>query len=136
MRFVYDDGGHRIYGGCATGDCAIRAMSIVTGKPYDEIKQLVLYYAQFEKGKSNRSDGHSYTRLITVRKVMNRLGWQFVDIRKKPLAFSAENWDDDNDYLIWVPWHYTAVIHGVIHDMFDPSARETEIVKGYWYKKE
>lgn len=135
MRFIYDDGGHDTYAPHATGDCAIRAISVVTGKDYRDVKSDVLETAKYEKGRSKRSDGETYTRLATVRSVMSWYGWKFVDSRKKPLAFTEENWGD-RTYMLWVPWHFTAVIDGAIHDTFDSSKQETEIVKGYWYKRE
>lgn len=134
MRFIYDDGGHNMYAPRAIGDCAIRAMAIANNMNYLEVRNLVLDFAQKEKGTTKRSDGRSYTRLETIKRVMRKLGWDFVDIRKKPVKFeSFEN--KKGAYVIWAPWHFTTIIDGDIHDMFD-QREEDNRVKGYWYKRE
>lgn len=134
LRFQYDDGGHSIYARRAVGDCAVRAMSIVTGADYPEILAKVKKEGEKERGNWTQSDGVSYTRLSAVRNIMRGYGWTFVDMRKNPKRFM--DWKASRGtFLVWCPYHFTAVVDGTIRDMFDPSNGGTEIVKGYWYKK-
>ena len=128
MKYIYNEGGHRED---ATGDCATRAISIATGVPYEDVLKLIQLHAQWELHEP-KSDGLTHTKLSAVTWIMRRLGWTFVDSRKEPLELSDENWNDGFDYVLWMPWHFTAVKDGAVQDMFMPTGN----VKGYWYKDE
>lgn len=133
LGFKYDDGGGNKYARYATGDCATRAMAVVTGEHYLSILRLIQNEAENERG-GKRSDGKTYTRLSAVRNIMQQKGWQFVDMRKSPKKFSE--WKaETGTWLVWCPQHFTAVIDGVIHDTFDPRTEGITTVKGYWYMK-
>lgn len=141
MKFKYNDGGRKKAGfkGRA-GDCGVRAISIVTNKPYKEIYNLVNDLCKDER-KSKRRRGKSHPRTgihnHTFKKIMTHLGWQWtptmfigqgckVHLKKTELPSGA--------ILCNVSKHYVAVINGVINDTYDCSRNETRCVYGYWEK--
>ena len=140
MQFVYDDGGRKAaeYRG-DTGDCATRAIAIVTGTPYQNVYQLVNEYGRAErKGKNRRSKSSARTGVwsLTMRRIMADLGWSWqptmaigqgctVHLRAEELP--------GGKLIVRTSKHYVAVINGVVHDTYDPSRDGTRCVYGYWY---
>jgi hypothetical protein len=51
LSFQYDDGGREAAGfKGSTGDCAVRASAIASGRPYKEVYALVIKLAKGERG--------------------------------------------------------------------------------------
>lgn len=141
MEFIYDDGGRKDAGFIGkTGDCATRAISIVTGMEYKQVYDGINQMAMFERiGKRKRSKSNARTGVYTqtVRKYMKWLGWEWkptmfigsgchVHFRKEELPMGK--------LVVVASKHYVSVIDGVIHDTFDPSRNGTRCVYGYFYQ--
>jgi hypothetical protein len=143
--FVKDDGGRAMAGyNGTTGDCACRALAIVTGMGYQTAYDLINTWAVRERrGKRKRGISNARTGVYstTFRKIMESLGWQWVPCMgigtgcKVHLSASEL---PSGRLLVCVSKHYTAVIDGVIHDIYDPrrseNGRATRCVYGYYIK--
>jgi len=137
--FTYNDGG-RLEAGFkgTTGDCVTRSIAIVTGKPYLEV-----YNDLNELGKterlSHRKRGKSNARTgvykATIYRYLEKLGYTFtptmfigsgckVHLKSEELPAGR--------LIVNCSKHLTAVIDGVINDIFDPSRQGTRCVYGYW----
>ncbi len=143
MKFNYNDGG-RVEAGYkgAAGDCGVRAVAIVTGKPYSEIYDMVNALVASGKGFKQRKTGRTSNARTGVwpqdiKKIMESLGWIW-----KPTMFigqgckthlCAEELPSGN-ILCNVSRHYVAVINGVLNDTYDCSRDEKRCVYGYYYK--
>ena len=142
MEYIFDDGGRAETGYKGfTGDCAVRAISIATGKPYEFIYQAINQLAQYErtgKRKRGKSDARTgvYTQLL--RKLMPTIGWEWI-----PTMFIGSGCKGHlkagelpkGNLVVNVSKHYVAVIDGVIHDTHNPSRGGTRCVYGYYKEK-
>ncbi|MBM4137499.1 MAG: hypothetical protein FJ241_11820 [Nitrospira sp.] len=141
MQFQYNDGGRAEAGyKGTTGDCAVRAIAIVTGKPYQEVYDLVNQYGAMERmSKKRRSKGKSNARTgvwkETIRKIMLNLGYKWtptmsigsgckVHLRKEELPTGR--------LLVNVSRHYVAVIDGIVNDTYDCTRGGSRCVYGYY----
>lgn len=147
MKHVHNDGGREAAGfkGQA-GDCVARAIAIVTGKPYAEV------YERLAKGNAaqrvtKHSRRHGRTRGVktarngiwTKRKwfadYMAELGFAWTPTMQIGQGCKVHLKADElppGRLVITVSKHYTAVIHGVLHDTYDCSRGGTRCVYGYW----
>ena len=142
MKYVYDDGGRSLAGYTGTtGDCAVRAISIATGKPYEFTYQAINNLAQFERvGKRKRGKSNSRTGVYTqlLRKLMPTIGWEWIPTMFIGQGCKVHLKEDElpkGNLVVNVSKHYVAVIDGVIHDTHDPSRDETRCVYGYYKQK-
>lgn len=141
MEFNYNDGGRAAAGFKRTtrcGDCVCRAIAIATQRPYIEIYSLILHFAKQERtGKRKRriSDPEKGVFRSTERKVMAFLGWEWVPTMGIGTGCKVHLRADElpaGRIVANVSHHFTAVIDGVINDIFDPSRGETRCVYGYY----
>ncbi len=150
MKFQYNDGGRAKagYKGKA-GDCVTRAISIATGKPYQEVYDDINYLAKSErKGKRKRgkSSARNGVHKPTIRKYLASLGWQWTPtmfIGSGCKVHLIENELPSGRLIASISKHITTIIDGVIHDTHDPQ-RYTLIIEngkqrigyrcvyGYW----
>lgn len=141
VKFYYNDGG------CAAegfrqkkhcGDCVCRAIAIATQRPYSEIYDLILHYAKQERtGKRKRrvSDPERGVYRTTERKVMSALGWEWVPTMGIGTGCRVHLCADElpaGRIVVNVSHHFTAVVDGVINDLYDPSRGGTRCVYGYY----
>jgi len=144
MEFQFNDGGRASAGyKGTTGDCVARAVAIVTGKPYQEIYDIVAEgNATQRKSKHHRKATGVKTaaRGINVRRKwfkdqMKSLGFTWTPTmligQGCKTHLKAEELPKGR-LVIAVSKHYTAVIDGVINDIYDPSRNEKRCVYGYW----
>ena len=82
MKWVYDDGGRAEAGSKGvTGDCVCRAIAIATGRPYQEVYDLINEYAKKERTgcrKGGKSNARTGVYKPTIRKVLAHYGWQWI----------------------------------------------------------
>lgn len=139
---AFNDGGRAAagYSGLA-GDCAVRAISIVTGWGYEDVYRTINSLAQRERlGKRKRKISNARTGVYkqTVHRFMRDLGWKWhptmqigsgckVHLRKDELPSGV--------LLAFVSKHYVAVVDGVAQDTFDPSRGGSRCVYGYYVKE-
>ena len=127
MKFIQNDGGREAAGfkGKA-GDCVARAVAIASGKPYAEV------YAALAggMGSQRKSKGRSARNGVsTSRKwfkdYMASLGFKWVPTMLVGQGCKVHLRDDElpgGRLVVAVSKHYTAVLDGVVHDTYDPSA--------------
>lgn len=155
MEWVYDDGGRALAGfkGKATGDCVCRAIAIVTERPYKEVYDLINEYGKKErlgKRKKTKSNARTGVYVPTIRKVMAHYGWAWVPTMKIGQGCKVHLSADElppGRLVVSISKHETAVIDGVIHDLYDPNDRGITVdadgndittnrcVYGYYIKK-
>lgn len=150
-EWVQDDGGRAAAGYKGyTGDCGVRAIAIATGMPYQEVYDLVLKYADRERGRKSKRTGkirksHPRTGIFisTMKKIMADLGWEWV--ATMAIGTGCQVHLDANELppgrvVVRVSHHYTTMIDGVIHDTYNPNDRDfaetARCVYGYWRKPE
>lgn len=136
MRFQYNDGGRADagYKGHA-GDCVVRAVAIVTGKPYQEIYDALSEGSRTQRlTKRSRQKSSARNGVNTRRKwfkdYMRSLGFRWVPtmgIGTGCKVHLVEGELPAGKIIAAVSKHYTAVIDGVINDTHNPSERGTTI---------
>lgn len=128
MQFIYNDGGRTAAGfKGTTGDCVTRAIAIVTGIPYIEVYDALNKLATKErtgKRKKKISNARSGVYRSTYHKYLISLGYTWtptmligqgckVHLRASELPSGR--------LIVTVSRHLTAVIDGVIHDLYNPQ---------------
>jgi hypothetical protein len=139
QHFYFDDGGRRAagYKGKA-GDCVVRAIAIATGRPYQQIYDMVNGAAVYErtgKRKRGKSDARTGVYKTSIKRVMKSLGWVWTPTMQIGSGCTVHLRADElppGRLVVSVSKHLTAVIDGVIHDTHDCSRRGTRCVYGYW----
>lgn len=141
MHWIYNDGGRKSAGYKGdSGDCVTRAISIATGRPYQEIYDLINNHAELERPGARRRQGrrsHANKGVFksTVQRLLKDLGWVWhptmgigtgckVHLRKDELPGGT--------IIVSLSKHLSTVIDGVIHDTYDTSRNGTRCVYGYW----
>lgn len=139
MTWVYDDGGRAKAGfrGEAS-DCVCRSVAIATGRPYQEVYDLINEFSANERrGKRKRGVSSARTGVYkaTTRRLLAHYGWiwqptMFVGSGCKVHLCAGEL--PAGRLVVSVSRHITAVINGVIRDTHDPSRGGTRCVYGWW----
>jgi hypothetical protein len=137
MDFVYNDGGRAAagYKGRA-GDCVVRAIAIATQKPYQEVYDAINALALTERARTGRrSSARSGVSRTMYERYLRDLSWEWVatmqvgsgcrvHLRREELPTGR--------LVVRLSRHLTAVIDGVIHDIYNPDRRGTRCVYGYF----
>ena len=140
MRFQFNDGGRSAAGyEGKTGDCATRAIAIVTGLPYqkiyDEVNKLC---AEQKIGKRMRSKGSARTgvyHMTGLKRYLDSLGLKWTATMGIGSGCKVHLKDGElpmGRLLARVSKHYVAVIDGVINDTHDCSRQGMRCVYGYY----
>jgi hypothetical protein len=139
MTWIRNDGGRADAGyKGVTGDCAVRSVAIVTGRPYQEVYDLVNELAQSERtGKRKRGKSNARTGVYkqTTRRLCERLGLTWTPTMAIGKGCTVHLKADElppGRLVVVVSKHVTAVIDRVIHDTHDPSREGTRCVYGYF----
>ena len=144
LGFVYNDGGRETAGyKGTTGDCVTRAIAIVTGKPYQEVYDALFYgIKELAQGRSRASVRASRSvglRGTTPRngvdkkvyhKYLLSLGYKWIPtmlIGQGCKVHLRANELPSGRIICRVSKHLTAVIDGVINDIFNPSREASYI---------
>lgn len=154
MKWKKNDGGRKEagYKGKA-GDCGVRAISIATGKEYQEVydrlTELKKKYIKNRNTKKAKWYREKKSRCKTARYGMPKdvfeeylieeLGWKWeptikigsgcqVHLREGELP-------EEGIIIARLSGHFCAIIDGVIQDTYDPSRGGTRCVYGYWFNK-
>ena len=138
-KFVYDDGGRADAGfKGTTGDCVCRAIAIATERPYKEVYDLINEIAQSErtgKRKKGKSNARTGVYKNTIMKVMSHYGWTWHPTMTIGSGCTTHVNADElpkGRLVLNLSKHCTAMIDGVIHDIYDPSRDGTRCVYGYF----
>lgn len=137
--WLYNDGGRAAAGYKGkTGDCAVRAAAIVTGRPYQDVYDAINAYAKNERvGKRKRSvsDARLGVYRRTLGKFMFDCGFKWVatmGIGTGCTVHLHPNELPDATILCRVSKHYVAVVNGIINDTYDSGYDGKRCVYGYW----
>jgi hypothetical protein len=138
MNFVYDDGGRRAAGFKGdTGDCVVRAISIATGIPYADVYRDISERQRAQRVTSRTRKGSrsvrngTYVKRKWFKDYMRGIGWEFVPTMSIGSGCTVHLHDGElppGRLIVAVSKHYTAVIDGVVRDIFDPQ-KETHYVR-------
>jgi hypothetical protein len=144
MNIQFNDGG-RLNAGFKgqAGDCVCRSIAIVTGKPYQEIYDVLSVGngTQRKTKRSSKTTGQKTASrgISTSRKwfkdYMKSLGFTWVPTMKIGQGCTTHLKAEElpkGKLVVAVSKHYTAVIDGVIHDTHDPSRGGNRCVYGYF----
>ena len=130
MRVHLSDGGKAETRRKGTRDCAVRAVAIALGLPYEVAWQELSAHANV-----NPSQGYHRKALGTY---LAAKGWQWTPTMKIGEGCQVHLCADElpsGTLIVRVSKHFCAVIDGVIHDNHDPSRNGTRCVYGYWSKQ-
>ena len=138
MKHIYNDGGRAAAGyKGTTGDCVTRAIAIATGKPYQEVYDVLNeisanHERQKRRGKSNSRTGVFKT---AQHRYMDSIGWKWTPTMSIgsgcKVHLRAEELPGGR-LVASVSRHAAAVIDGVLHDIYDCSRDGMRCVYGYW----
>ena len=128
LTYKFNNGGWK---GAKRGDCVMRAISIATEKPYNEVFNELLIWSRASKNLPNNKK--------TYMPYLNALGWKWkptmgigtgckVHLRPEELPKGR--------IICRLSRHLVAVIDGVMNDTYDSSRDGTRCVYGYFIKKE
>ena len=137
MDFVYNDGGRAAagYKGQA-GDCVVRAIAIATQKPYQEVYDGINAVALAERTRrGRRSSARSGVSRTTYERYLRDLGWEWVPTMQVGSGCQVHLRTEElpkGRLVVRLSRHLTAVIDGVIHDIYNPDRRGTRCVYGYF----
>ena len=141
-HFQFDDGGRAAAGyKGAAGDCAVRAIAIATGKPYQEVYDAINEIGATERtGKRKRGKSNARTGVYksAVRKYMADIGWKWTPTMSIGSGCKVHLRSDElpaGRIICSLSKHYAAVVDGVLHDSHDSSRDGTRCVYGYWEAK-
>lgn len=135
----YDDGGRQAAGYKGeTRDCVVRAFSIASGKPYQEVYELVNSLAKGER-RGKRKRKVSSARLGVYKQTSHRLG-EALGGRWVPtmqigsgckVHLDAKELPSGN-LVVSCSRHLVAMVDGVVRDVYDPTRGGKRCVYGYW----
>ena len=137
MEFMYDDGGPAAagYKGRA-GDCVVRAIAIAAQKPYQEVYDAINALAATETARvGRRSSSRSGVGRKTYECCLNQLGWEWVATMQVGSGCRVHLRREElpkGRLVVRLSRHLTAVIDGVIHDIYNPDRRGSRCVYGYF----
>lgn len=141
MQFIFDDGGRSKAGfkGNA-GDCCARAFSIATGRPYQEVYDLINEFSAKERkgtrkrGMSNARNGvHKATAQKVAYALNDRVRWvPCMTIGSGCKVHMREDELPKGNIVVSLSRHFAAVCHRVLYDTHDCSRDGMRCVYGYW----
>ena len=131
MEWIYDDGGRsKYFKASKVRDCAVRAISIATGKDYKEVYDAL---KELNGGKSCRNG----TPKKVDKTYLKNIGWKWhatMKIGEGCITHLCKEELPKGTLIVQVSHHLTCVKDGVIYDTFDCSRGEKRCVYGYWSK--
>ena len=141
-KYEYNDGGREAAGfkGSA-GDCAVRALSIVTGREYNEVYKTVGEFCKLEKPSKSRrgiSSPRKGVHRVTFDKIAEHYGLEWVGIMKVGQGVTVHVKADElprGRMVLNLSRHFAAYCDGVVYDTHNPSRGGSRAVYGYWIAK-
>jgi hypothetical protein len=138
--FIRNDGGRAAAGYKGhTGDCVARAVTIASGRPYQEVYDALAngMGSQRASRRTGRQRASARDGITTRRKwfkdYMASIGFRWVPTMAIGSGCKVHLTADElpsGRLVVSVSKHYTAMIDGVIHDTHDPR-RETHCTEPY-----
>lgn len=143
MKWTFNDGGRKAAGYTGTtGDCVCRAISIISGLPYQDVYDRINQHAERERPgakrrRGKRSSARNGVFKSTYKRLLTELGFKWtptMQIGSGCKVHLRAHELPPGKLIVAVSKHLCAVIDGVIHDTHDPSRDGTRCVYGYWSK--
>lgn len=141
MRFERHDGGRAAAGfkGDAPGGCVCRSIAIATRLPYREVYDGLNGLAWRERPRGwRRSHAKHGVFRVTYERYLRGLGWEFTPTMSIGSGCRVHLRDGElpaeGALVVRLSNHLTAVVDGVIFDLYDPSRGGTRCVYGYYRK--
>lgn len=139
-NFILNDGGRAAAGYKGiTGDCAARALAIASGRPYQEVYDLINEAAKSErrgKRKSWISSAREGVSKETMHKVATALGATWVPTMQIgtgcKVHLRPEELPRTGRHILSLSKHYSAWIEGKVNDLYDPSRLGSRCVYGIY----
>ena len=140
IAFEHDDGGREAAGYKGTaGDCGCRAISIVTGLPYQRVYDEINEQAKRERRKKGRSSARSGVHRRTFEWVLEALvpgRWTWTPTMFVGQGCKVHVRDGEvpreGRHILNLSGHYSALVEGTVRDNHNPSRGGTRCVYGYW----
>ena len=136
MDFVYNDGGRKNAGYKGiTGDCVTRAIAIISNKQYKEVYTALNLLGKSEYIRKSNARTGVYRR--TYDKYLKSLGYTWTPTMKIGSGCKVHlnaNELPKGRLIVMVSRHVTAVIDGIIHDIYNCSRNGRRCVYGYYTK--
>lgn len=138
IEFKYNDGGRANAGFKGTaGDCVCRSIAIATEKSYKDVYHELS--AILKSSKWNISSPRDGVYRDVYQSYLESLGWKWISVMGFgtgcKVHLNAEELPKGR-LVVRLSKHLTAVIDGVINDVYDPSRNGTRCVYGYFVKVE
>lgn len=142
-KWMFNDGGRKAAGYKGkTGDCVCRSIAIALQLPYEQVYDELIEIGRTERiTRTKNKKSHPRTGMFkrTIRRYLEAKGWtwnptMFVGSGCK-VHLKAEELPKGR-LVVACSKHYTAVVDGLIHDIYDPSRDGTRCVYGYFAEKE
>lgn len=135
--FVFDDGGREAAGyRGTTGDCAVRAIAITTGHPYQQVYDGINAASALERPRNRRrSNARTGVWPKAITRYLEPHGWMWVPTMTVGAGTTVHVRADElpgGPLVLRLSKHYAAMLDGVVHDLDDPSRGGTRAVYGYW----
>lgn len=149
MQFIYNDGGRQAAGFQGKpGDCVCRAIAIITQRPYKEVyTELNEFAKEFERSKRGKiqlayatgrgSSARDGVFKETSKAFIDSLGFRWVptmQVGKGCTVHLRREELPSGRLIVSVSKHITAVVDGVIYDIYNPDRDGQRCVYGYWVR--
>lgn len=126
MTWIFDDGGRAAAGYRGwTRDCTVRAIAIATGRPYAQVYDDLLGSGGGRRGVSS----------LRTRRYLADMGWWWAPTMRVGTGCRVHLRAEElppGRLIVRVSHHLTAVIEGIVHDLYDPTRQGTRCVYGLW----
>lgn len=147
MKVIINDGGRAASGRKgSTGDCVARSIAIASGLPYQKVYDDLAYInARMPITKRRAVRGRHlgqltashgiYVQSKLFKDYMKNLGFVWTATMGIGTGCKVHLRADElpkGRIIVSLSRHYSAVIDGVIHDIYDPSRGGTRCVYGIW----
>jgi hypothetical protein len=142
--FTFNDGGRQAAGfKGTTGDCVARSIAIASGLPYSEVyAKLAQETGSQRAGKAGKRSASARNGINVGRKwfkdYMASIGFVWVPTMGIGTGCKVHLNADElpkGRLIVSVSKHYTALIDGVINDLYNPDRGGKRCVYGYWVKQ-
>ena len=141
QNFVFNDGGRAEAGfKGTTGDCVVRSIAIAAQLPYQQVydELNILIKSSYQTKRAKNSSSRTGVSKKFYHKYLQQLGWTWVPVMKIGTGCKMHLRQSElpkGRLIVRCSQHLTAVINGVIHDIYDPSRGGTRCVYGYFVKE-
>lgn len=135
--YVFDDGGRAASGYKGmTDDCAVRAIAIVLGRPYQEVYDGINACAKTFRGKASKSNSRTGVHREVAHRYLESAGWEWVAVMKIgsgcTMRLRAGELPNEARMVVSLSKHLAAVVDGQVRDNHDCTRDGTRCVYGYW----